>query len=141
MDLCRKWVRQNGRASLECHGLEDLQEAVVHGSEDYLRQLFFILLDNAFKFTSDSGTVEVRGELSGDAVEVSVIDTGTGISPQDLPHVFDRFYRAKDRPSREGMGLGLSIARHIAEQHGGKVDVSSQLGQGSRFTVVLPLME
>jgi len=140
-DLCRKWVHQNGGASLECHGLEDLQEAVVHGSEDYLRQLFFILLDNAFKFTSDSGTVDVRGVLSGDAVEVSVIDTGTGISPQDLPHVFDRFYRAKDSQRRKGIGLGLSIARHIAEQHGGKVDVSSQLGQGSRFTVVLPLME
>jgi signal transduction histidine kinase len=140
-DLCRKWAHKNGGARLNCHGLEDLQEAVVHGSEDYLRQLFFILLDNAFKFTSDSGTVEVRGMLSGDAVKVSVIDSGSGISPQDLPHVFDRFYRAKDGPSREGMGLGLSIARHIAEQHGGKVDVSSKLGQGSRFTVVLPLME
>jgi signal transduction histidine kinase len=99
-----------------------------------------ILLDNAFKFTPDSGTVHVRGALNGGEVHISVVDTGSGIAAGDLPHVFDRFYRTRDSNDRHGVGLGLSIARHIAEQHGGVIEVESELGHGSRFTVTLPLM-
>lgn len=139
-DLCRQWTRNNGQATLECHELEELSDAVVNGNEDYLRQLFMILLDNAFKFTADSGTVQVHGALIAERARITVTDTGSGIAATDLPFVFDRFYRNRDGNNRQGMGLGLSIARHIAQQHGGTVEVESELGRGSRFTVILPLM-
>jgi signal transduction histidine kinase len=139
-DVCRRWDHTNGKATLECSGFEELSEAVVNGNEDYLRQLLMILLDNAFKFTPDSGTVHVRGAVDGGEVRISVVDTGSGIAAGDLPHVFDRFHRTRDSNDRHGVGLGLSIARHIAEQHGGEIEVESELGHGSRFTVNLPLM-
>src|SRR5918992_4480650 len=81
--LCRKWTHRNGRPELRCR-LENLEEAVIHGNEDHLRQLFFILLDNAFKFTPDGGTVDVNGAVLGDVVEISVNDTGSGIASEDL---------------------------------------------------------
>jgi signal transduction histidine kinase len=140
-DLCRKWSHRNGERTLRCREVDGLEEAVINGNEDYLRQLFFILLDNAFKFTPEAGVVEIHGAALGDVVEISVIDTGRGIAPGDLPYIFDRFYRGKMSGSGESMGLGLSIARHIAQQHGGKVEVQSEVGKGTRFTVTLPLMQ
>jgi two-component system sensor histidine kinase SenX3 len=72
-------------------------------------------------------------------VAITVADTGIGIEKSDLPHIFDRFYRAGNVRSHEGMGLGLAIARHIATQHGGMIEATSEPGHGSRFTVTLPL--
>ena len=71
---------------------------------------------------------------------MTVADTGVGIAPSDLPRIFDRFYRAANARTQAGMGLGLAIARRIAEQHGGAIAVESEPGQGSRFTVTLLLM-
>jgi two-component system sensor histidine kinase SenX3 len=115
----------------------------VYGSAGQLRQVFLNLVSNAVKFT-DSGKVSVSARRTTDAenrgwVEVRVSDTGVGIAPGELPRVFDRFYRgdaARARPG--GTGLGLAIARLLVEQHGGRIDVQSGLGQGSEFRVLLP---
>jgi len=111
------------------------------GDATRLRELLFILLDNAIKFTPAGGRVEVRAAADGDRARLEVADTGVGIDPQDLPRIFDRFYRA-DRARRRdedgGAGLGLAIAKAIVEAHGGRIWAESQLGRGATFVVVLP---
>lgn len=139
-DTCREARPAGDKLRLECQGLDRLEDAVVLGNADYLKQLFLILLENACKYTPEGGTVEVIGALNEDSVAITVADTGIGIAESDLPRVFDRFSRAENARFRSGMGLGLSIARSIAEQHGGTITVESELGQGSRFTVSLPLL-
>jgi signal transduction histidine kinase len=120
--------------------LEHLSGVVVRGNIDYLKQLFLILLDNAFKYTPKNGRVDVIAEPNGRNVEVTVADTGIGVAPKDLEHIFDRFYRADNTRHLPGMGLGLAIAHHIVEQHEGAIRVESEPGRGSRFTVSLPLL-
>ena len=99
------------------------------------------LLSNAFKFTPQGGEVRVELSVAQDAAVVSVSDTGPGISPEDLPHVFDRFYQSDESASARapGTGIGLSLARELVELHGGSVRVESEVGAGSRFIVALPL--
>lgn len=116
-----------------------LDGVVVDGHADYLKQVILILLDNACKYTTAPGVVRVEAALRDGHVYVSVADTGGGIDRDDLPHIFERFYRGKNAAATSGTGLGLAIARWVAEQHGGRIDVESQRGRGSRFTVVLPL--
>lgn len=114
----------------------------LYGDADALDSLLHAFLENALKYTATGGVVSLRGSaISGNAV-IEVEDTGIGISAQDLPRIFDRFFRADQARSREvpGAGLGLSIARWIAETHNGHVEVESQLGTGSTFRVFLPLM-
>jgi len=98
------------------------------------------LIANAIRHTPSGGRVEVRAQRAGAQVEVSVADTGEGIPPQDLPHIFERFYRSEKSRSRltGGSGLGLAIARGIVRAHGGDIRVESIPGQGSRFTFTLP---
>jgi len=99
------------------------------------------LLENAFKFTPQkSGVIELGGEREGDHLRLWVTDNGSGIHPEDLPHVFDRFYRGKNA-GKEGSGLGLAIVKSIAEIQGGFVAVESTLGKGSTFTLRLPFEE
>src|SRR6266566_3590617 len=108
-----------------------------------LRRLFLILIDNAIKYTPEGGRVDVAvGQENGFAIG-EVRDTGIGIAPEDLPNVFERFYRADKARSREsgGVGLGLSIGRWIAEGHGGTIEVQSSLGGGSTFKLRLPLAD
>jgi signal transduction histidine kinase len=125
------------------HKLEvgHVEPAVVHGDPDRLKQLVLILLDNAIRYTPPNGRVVASLERNGESVEVAVRDTGIGIPQEELPRVFDRFYRADPARTRDpgGTGLGLSIARWIAEQHGGAVTLTSQPGQGTLATVHLPL--
>ena len=124
--------------TLVCEGVDTLNGAVVRSNPDYLKQLFLILLDNAFKYTPVGGTVTVRAMVHQETVAVSVSDTGIGIAAADLPHIFERFYRAANARAQGGMGLGLAIAQRVAEQHGGKIEVHSEVGRGSTFTVSLP---
>lgn len=103
-----------------------------------LRQALSILLDNAVKYTPQGGRVSVKGMEEDGSVKIEVSDTGIGISEEQIPHVFDRFYRAEEARSTEGSGLGLAIARQIAEDHGGTLEVRSKIGQGSSFTMRIP---
>jgi two-component system, OmpR family, sensor kinase len=139
-DVCRKSRPADSKLNLECRELERVEDAVVLGNADYLKQLFLILLENAFKYTPEGGKVEVIGTLNEDTVAITVADTGIGIAESDRSLVFDRFYRAENARFRSGMGLGLSIAHSVAEQHGGTITLESTVGQGSRFTVTLPLL-
>jgi two-component system OmpR family sensor kinase len=141
VEACRQRPPTDSELVLECRGMESLDGVLVWGNPDYLRQLLLILLDNAFKYTTAGGRVEVIGSMDEQMVTVTVADTGIGILPGDLPKIFDRFYRAENARSQPGAGLGLAIAQRIVKQHGGKIHVESKPGQGSRFTVSLPLLE
>jgi signal transduction histidine kinase len=116
---------------------------VVHGDGESLRRLFFILIDNAIKYTPEGGRVQVGLEALDAHATIRVTDSGIGISESDQPHIFDRFWRADKVRSRGvgGAGLGLSIARWIVDQHQGSLDVRSRPSQGSTFTVKIPLAE
>lgn len=119
----------------------------IEADRSELEQAFFNLLDNAIKYTPSGGRVEVVVTRDKTALMVTVADTGIGILKEDLPRIFERFWRA-DRARKflgeagtatGGTGLGLSIVKHIVEAHGGTIVADSELGRGSRFTVTLPL--
>jgi len=116
----------------------------VLGNEDQLRRMLYNLVDNAIKYTSRAGKVEISLEQAADSgkLVLKVSDTGYGIAPAHLPHLFDRFYRVEATRPRygpsHGSGLGLSIAKSISEAHDGKIGVTSQLGEGTTFWVELP---
>jgi PAS domain S-box-containing protein len=117
-------------------------EGQVTGDPSRLQQVFWNLLANAVKFTSEGGRVEVKVERSGAEWQVRVKDTGQGIRAEALPHLFERFWQADGSSTREhgGLGLGLAIVRHLVELHGGTVEAESAgLGHGSTFTVKLPV--
>ncbi|GAB7386757.1 HAMP domain-containing sensor histidine kinase [Bacillaceae bacterium] len=119
------------------------EDDFVYANADYLKQLLLILLENAFKYTPDGfvtlqvGKEEKPGE--GKWLFIRVEDTGIGISAEEQGKIFDRFYRADRARSRTGTGLGLAMAKWIVEQHGGRIEVESEPGRGSAFTVYLPV--
>ena len=118
-------------------GAED--QAVVLGDADRLRQLLLNLVDNAIKYTPSGGDVTLTLKRQAGWVQISVADTGCGIPAEDLPHIFERFYRAdRSRTRPGGAGLGLSIAKWVTEAHGGELEVESEVGQGTVFTLYLP---
>jgi signal transduction histidine kinase len=114
--------------------------SIVQGNEDDLIRLFLNLLDNAIRYTPPGGRICVQCDQRDTQVVVSVADTGQGIAPEHLPHLFDRFFRVDRGRNRAhgGSGLGLAIAQNIVRAHGGKLSVESTLGQGSTFTAILP---
>jgi heavy metal sensor kinase len=109
------------------------------GDGDELIRLFVNLLDNAIKFTKDGGVTISAARDINEVIHVSVSDTGPGIPPDDLPHIFDRFYRAERARATHGFGLGLSIANSIASMHLGSIKATSAIGKGTTFTVSLPI--
>jgi CheY-like chemotaxis protein len=116
----------------------------VWADHDRLQQVFWNLLSNAVKFASSGGRVDVRMRTEGSDVRVDVADTGNGISPAFLPHVFERFRQADGSSTRThgGLGLGLSIGQHLVELHGGRMTVESAgEGRGTTFSVHLPIRE
>lgn len=125
------------KIGMETH-IED-QPVVVSGDADALRRLVFILLENAIKYNTAGGTVQILLALQSGHAVCSVTDSGIGIADGDLDHIFDRFWRAdKVRSRGAGAGLGLSIARWIVESHQGTIEVRSEIGRGTTFTVRLP---
>jgi heavy metal sensor kinase len=135
--------RQTAAAAGKGVGLElhRVATADVVGDPDLLGRLVDNLLDNAIRHTPPGGTVAVTLERAGGKAAVAVCDTGEGIPPEDLPHVFDRFYRVDRARARAtgGTGLGLAIAQQIAQLHGGELRVDSHERQGTVFTLELPL--
>jgi len=112
----------------------------VTASADQIEQVIINLVDNAIKYTHKGGCVSVCAERQEGQVAVHVVDTGIGIMSQDVPRIFERFYRVDKARSRQsgGTGLGLSIVKHIVESHGGSVIVESEFNRGSTFTFTLP---
>jgi signal transduction histidine kinase len=133
-----------GEARHLVHGqqlsLDAIEPVQVVGDPDRLKQLALILVDNAIKYTPESGSVSVSLRRNDHAAMLEVHDTGIGISQEDLPRVFERFYRADPARRRDvgGTGLGLSIARWIADQHGADLRLSSEPGRGTRVLVRFP---
>ena len=123
--------------AVECRAPED---APYRGDEELLHRLAMNLLDNAIRHTPPGGRVEVALETGAGDFRVRVSDTGSGIAPEALPHIFERFYRGDAARSRQdgGFGLGLAIVKWVAESHGGSVAVESEPGAGSAFEVTLP---
>jgi two-component system OmpR family sensor kinase len=121
--------------------LDPFEPARVEGDEYRLKQLILILLDNALKYTPANGQVAIGLHRRDTDIEIVVHDTGVGIAPEDLPLVFERFYRADPARSRDpgGTGLGLPIALWIVEQHDGEIKLEGQPGQGTTAIVHLPL--
>ena len=104
-----------------------------------LRQALLILLDNALKYTPDGGAITVSVTRQGGQVRLRVQDSGPGLAPEDLPHLFERFYRADKARGSAGSGLGLSIGRWIAEAHGGRITAANAPERGALFTITVPL--
>lgn len=121
--------------------LSPAQNVPIEGDKDLIKQLMRILLDNAIKYTPEGGSITLGAKSDGKNCILSVQDTGEGISGEDLPKIFDRFYRCDTarRSQTSGHGLGLSIARIIVVAHGGKLKVRSKVGAGTTFFAVLPL--
>ncbi len=119
----------------------ETQPTRVLGDSARLRQLVVILIDNGLKYAAENGAVRVRCAPDGARAELLVTDDGAGIEPSDQRHIFERFYRADSERTRSkgGTGLGLAIGKWIAEAHGGRISVDSQLGRGTTFSVRLPL--
>jgi signal transduction histidine kinase len=134
-DACRQARLLAPQRDISCEPPPDVQ---VLGDRDALKQVFLILLDNALMHTSPGVAVEMTAVAADGRVAIHVRDTGAGIAPDVLPHIFERFYRGQVSRSGIGTGLGLSIAKELVEAQDGTITVESQVGQGSVFTVTLP---
>jgi signal transduction histidine kinase len=122
--------------------LNEIDQVYVNGDRDRLKQVFINLVANSIQYTPPGGDVYLSLEQIKDQARVIVRDTGPGIPAEDLPHIFERFYRAEKSRTRgksTGFGLGLSIVNWIVEKHGGRIEVVSQEGKGTTFAVWLPL--
>lgn len=118
-------------------------EEKIWADADSIRSVAVNLLDNAVKYTPENGTISVMGRVVPGGYELCFSDTGVGIPPEDIPRIFERFYRVDKTRDRAtgGTGLGLAIVKHVVEAHGGRVSVRSMVGEGSTFTVFIPFPE
>jgi len=139
-DLVRDWGKKFQSKDLEA--TVDVAEncPTVRADEARLREIYDNLLDNALKYSDNHGRVRLSAERRHDEIALSVSDSGVGISEDDLPRIFERFYRADKARSRDlgGTGLGLAIVKHIAQLHGGRVEAESEPGKGTTIRVILP---
>ena len=116
-------------------------DIILEGNKLHLSRLFFNLIQNAIKFTPSGGRIDLAVHQEGDVLKISISDTGQGISEEDLPRIFQRFYHKEklQSESSDSIGLGLSIARSIVNFHNGDIEVKSKPGEGTSFTVILPI--
>ncbi|MGE5138293.1 MAG: sensor histidine kinase [Rudaea sp.] len=133
-DACRQANLLAPQRTVSC----EAADATVLGDRDALKQVLLILLDNALVHTPARAAVAVVTTLADDRASISVRDSGPGIAPGLLPHIFERFYRGNPARSGPGTGLGLSIARELVEEQGGTITAESRVGKGTVFTVSLP---
>jgi signal transduction histidine kinase len=118
-----------------------LDEVVVSGDKNSLERMITIFLDNAVKYTDKNGKIKVKIKRSKNKAVIKISDNGRGIPEENLPYIFDRFYRVDDSRCKDdvcGYGLGLSVAKKIIDLHQGKIEVESQLGEGTAFAITLP---
>lgn len=141
--IMRDWEKRFAAKKLKSHLNFPGTLPHLRADETRLQELIYNLLDNAVKYSEAGGTVFLRAEPEGELVRISVADQGPGIPPDDLPRIFERFYRADKSRSGEqpGTGLGLSIVKHIAQLHGGSVDAQSKFGNGTTISVLLPVTQ
>ena len=132
-------VAEDAGIDLSVHGTEE--PVFIHGNESRLQRVIANLLDNAIKFTAPVGKVDFSIYSNGKNAEITICDTGYGINPDDMIHIFERFYRGDRSRSLPGNGLGLSLAQSIVIAHGGTITVDSKLGAGSTFIVNIPRTE
>lgn len=139
--VMRDWEKRLAAKQLKSHLNFPGNLPRLRADETRLQELIYNLLDNAVKYSKPGGTVFLRAEPADDFVRISVADQGIGIPENDLPRIFERFYRADKSRSSEhpGTGLGLSIVKHIAQLHGGSVEAESELGKGTTISVLLPV--
>lgn len=130
-----RYVAQDKNVSLHTNCPSELS---VYADPNRIRQALANLLDNAVKYTPSGGRIEVEAYLRQRQVAILIRDTGTGIPPEEVPKIWDRLYRGDKSRSQRGLGLGLSLVKAIVQAHGGEVEVSSQVGNGSLFAVYLP---
>ena len=121
--------------------VSDSRNIFINSSKYSLTMIFINIIDNSIKYSYEGQTVQIAVESGDDNVTVSVTDRGRGISEEDIPRVFERFYRVdKSRTRKEkGTGLGLAIVKHLTKSVGGDVDLQSRLGEGTTFKVILPV--
>jgi len=123
--------------------LGSIDQVLVCGDRDRLKQVIVNLVGNAINYTPSGGEILVSLGKVNDRAQLTITDNGPGIAPEDVPHIFERFYRGEKARTRQkdgkGFGLGLSIAYWIVRNHGGRIEVNSVLGQGTTFCVWLPL--
>jgi two-component system, OmpR family, phosphate regulon sensor histidine kinase PhoR len=140
-NLIRDWKEKLAAKNLKV--VVDLapEALALHADATRLEEVLYNLLDNAVKFSPESGQVHLQATRLGSDMVLSVADTGFGISKEHLPRIFERFYRADKARSRElgGTGLGLAIVKHIAQLHGGRVEAESEVGRGTTIRVILPV--
>jgi two-component system phosphate regulon sensor histidine kinase PhoR len=111
----------------------------VPADRERLSHVLVNLVHNAIKFNRPGGSIKISTKLSQNSVIVEVSDTGIGIAGDDLPHIFERFYKADKSRAGQGSGIGLAIAKHVVESHGGEIKVKSEEGKGTTFSFILPL--
>lgn len=145
-DVVRRAVaafqQRAGEQGVNIHTQLQAEVPAIEGDPQRIEQVLANLLSNAMRYTPSGGSVTIKLTADSHWAYISVTDTGSGIAPEDLPYVFDRFYRADAARAKAtgGSGLGLSIAKQIVEAHGGAITVQSSLGVGTTFTVRLPIM-
>jgi signal transduction histidine kinase len=111
----------------------------LEADRDKIKQVLLNLISNAIKYNHPNGTVTVRSQATEEELIIAIQDTGIGVPEQDLPHLFEKFFRVREHESKAtGTGLGLSISRQIVQGHGGRIEVTSKLGSGTTFTIRLP---
>jgi two-component system, OmpR family, phosphate regulon sensor histidine kinase PhoR len=141
-DLVRDWRKKFLAKKLEA--VVDISDdcSIIYADEERLREVYDSLLDNAVKYSNKNGLICLRANRHGSEIALSVSDNGIGISTEDLPRIFERFYRADKARGRQlgGTGLGLSIVKHIAQQHAGRVEAESKPGKGTTIRVILPVV-
>jgi signal transduction histidine kinase len=137
IDLYEHVAEDKGlRVNLDCR-----ESLIVKGDRNRMRQALANLLDNAIKYTDSGGTILLEAQQSDHEIVIVIRDTGIGILPNELPHIWDRLYRSDQSRSQRGIGLGLSLVRAIVEAHNGRVESSSEIRKGSSFRIYLPAGE
>jgi signal transduction histidine kinase len=138
---CREWIDEMQHTEQKHRILFDAPEQPCPVCADYslIRRVAVSLISNAVKYDGHHSDIHVRLESLGQDVILKVTDQGIGIPPEDLPYIFDSFYRSANVGAVHGTGMGLTIVRDSVQRHGGQIDVTSQEGRGTQFTVRLPI--